>query len=89
MTETTAPLVLRYEGEARSIVHCRAGVLDELGTLLRGLPGRPQRRAILCSDERVVGLHGERATRALSAAGIVVERVTIPAGEEHKNLATV
>jgi len=89
MSETTAPLVLRYEGEARSIVHCRAGALDELGTLLRGLPGRPLRRAILCSDERVVGLHGEPARCALAAAGIVVERVTIPAGEEHKNLATV
>lgn len=89
MSESTAPLVLRFEGEARSIVHCRAGALDELGTLLQGLPGRPLRRAILCSDERVVALHGERATRALSGAGIMVERVIIPAGEEQKNLATV
>lgn len=85
----TKPLELRYEGQTKSMVYCRAGVLDELGELLRGTSERLPRRAILCSDERVGDLYGERAAHALSDAGIAVGRVTIPAGEEHKNLATV
>lgn len=83
------PMVLRYEGSSHSVVHCRAGALDELGDLVRSLDGRPPRRVLLCSDETVIALHGDRAAEALTSAGILVERVTIPAGEEHKNLATV
>ncbi|HVA91635.1 MAG TPA: 3-dehydroquinate synthase [Chloroflexota bacterium] len=88
MNEATPRMVLRYDGQAHSIVHCGAGALDDLGNLLGGL-ARPPRRAILCSDSNVSVLHGERASRALVSAGIQVEQVMIAAGEEHKNLETV
>ena len=64
-----------------------SGGLDELGGAiqLRGLRGP----VALVSDENVGPLYGERVKRSLQAAGLECRLVTIRAGEQHKNMATV
>jgi len=61
--------------------------LDALGSMLRarGLEGP----LALVSDSQVAPLYAERVEAALKAAGYAVQRVVIPAGEEHKTLETV
>ena len=63
------------------------GALGLLGAVCRdeGLSGR----AFLISDDQIGPLYGARTVAALSAAGYACETFTIPAGEEHKNLATL
>lgn len=61
--------------------------LADLGAQLiqRGLAGP----AALVSDENVARLHGEAALAALQSAGFAAELIALPAGEQHKTLATV
>lgn len=64
------------------------GVLDRAGELIRPLK-KPGTRIMLISDSNVMPLYGERAEASLKAAGFPVSRYVFPAGEEHKQLATV
>jgi len=65
---------------------CAHGLAD-LGAQLiqRGLASP----AALVSDENVARLHGEAALAALQSAGFAAELIVLPAGEQHKTLATV
>ncbi len=81
--------VLRYHTETSTAIYCGPGLLDELGDLLRALPPHPPRHVLLCTDERVNTLHGDRAAHALAEAGLKVSQITMPAGEAHKHLQTV
>lgn len=64
-----------------------AGGLDQAGTLLRqaGLGGP---LALVC-DQNLAGLHAPRVEDSLESAGYSVDRVVIPAGEQHKNLSSL
>ncbi|MGH2387850.1 MAG: 3-dehydroquinate synthase, partial [Chloroflexota bacterium] len=81
--------VLRYRTEASTAIYCGSGLLDELGNLISALPPHPPRHVLLCTDEGVDALHGARAAQALTAAGLKVSKLTMPAGEAHKHLQTV
>jgi 3-dehydroquinate synthase len=81
--------VLRYAGEARSTVYCGSGLLASLGALIQTLLGGRPSRVLLCGDANVDALHGEQVAEVLAGSGIAVHRVTMPAGEAHKNLQTV
>lgn len=63
------------------------GVLDQLGAVCRfaGLSGR----AFVVTDEQVGPLFEARVMAALAAGGFGAQSTRIPAGEEHKTLATV
>lgn len=63
------------------------GGLDGLGDLLRarGLEGP----LALVSDSNVAPLYGGRVAAALEKRGYAVRPVVLPAGEEHKNLASL
>jgi len=65
---------------------CEHGLAD-LGARLkkRSLAGP----VALVSDENVARLHGEAALAALRSAGFAAELIALPAGEQHKSLATV
>ena len=65
-----------------------AGLLDELGRYVCEEVGRP--RCCVVSETTVGPLYAERAEAALAAAGLeVARRVTFPAGEANKTLATL
>jgi 3-dehydroquinate synthase len=68
-------------------VRVRTGSLTGLGAamLRRDLRGP----VALVSDSHVGPLHGDRAERSLAESGYAVQRVDLPAGEEHKVPATV
>lgn len=73
-------------GEQRYPIHVGAGLLAELGRLVRDrLP--QARRALLVTDANVAPLYGEAARDALEQAGIATSRVTVPAGEASKSLS--
>jgi 3-dehydroquinate synthase len=61
------------------------GLLDEAG--VRIAPLLKRRRTAIVADETVAGLHAARLGRALAAAGISVEVLTIPPGESAKSFA--
>jgi len=63
------------------------GGLDALGAMLisRGLRGP----LALVADSNVARLYAERAEAGLAGAGFAVKRVMIPAGEQHKTVATL
>ena len=79
---------LRYSDGQRSAVYAGEGLLASLGILAAALQPAPA-RALLCSDEHVLAAQGEAAIAALRSAGLRVETVTIPAGEEQKHLGRV
>lgn len=68
-------------------VRIAAGLLESLGTLVRGVAGAPSCGII--SDTNVAPLYLAPAAAALQAAGYRVITHTIPAGEQNKTLATV
>jgi 3-dehydroquinate synthase len=63
------------------------GLLDELGTLVRGLAPAPT--AGIVTDTNVAPHYLARAAGSLEKAGYRVLTHTIPAGEHHKTFATV
>ncbi len=71
----------RYE------IHCRWGVLDDLGALMRdaGLRGM----AFVISDQSVAERYGKRALASLEAAGFETALHSFPPGEASKNLDMV
>lgn len=64
------------------------GAIDRVGELAAGLK-KPGARAMLISDSNVMPLYGERVRGSLEAAGFSVKEFVFPAGEEHKQIATV
>ncbi len=69
-------------------VHVAAGALDRLGELARAAGLKPA-RAALVTDSNVAPLYGDRAARALRAAGFDPAIVVVAAGEASKSLATL
>jgi 3-dehydroquinate synthase len=67
-------------------VRIQPGLLDQLGRELARLTAA--RSAVIISDSNVGALYGQRAARALAAAGIRAEMLTFPAGEENKHVQT-
>ncbi len=62
------------------------GRVEQIGELLltRGL-----QNLILVTDENMVKLHAEKVMTALQGSGYQLKLITIPAGEQHKNLESV
>jgi 3-dehydroquinate synthase len=77
----TFALTLRRPAEPCAIVVGR-GAVETLPTLLTRHAPAP--RYVVVSDDTVAGLHGQRVTGILDAAGHPVDLVTFPAGEAHK-----
>ncbi len=63
------------------------GLLARAGEAVAPLLSRP--RAVVLTDETVAALHGPALEASLRAAGLSVDRVTVPAGEATKSLAQV
>jgi 3-dehydroquinate synthase len=65
----------------------RPGSLDDLGEKLRelGLNGP----LAVVSDENVAALYAGRVSRSLAASGYSSQLVVLPAGEQHKTVATL
>jgi 3-dehydroquinate synthase len=61
--------------------------LDGLGTAARRALGSVS-RVMLVTDTNVVDLHADDAASTLERAGFEVARCVLPAGEEHKTVAT-
>ena len=73
---------------ARYEVTVRAGLLGDAGQVLAGLTGA--RRVAVVTDSHVGPLHLNTLEEGLRRAGFeVMAAVTIPAGEEHKNLSEI
>lgn len=64
------------------------GALDRVGEIAAEIK-KPGTRAILISETNVMPLYGQRVRASLEAAGFLVSTFTFPAGEEHKQIATV
>jgi 3-dehydroquinate synthase len=62
------------------------GGLSSLGASL--LPFGPAGRAVLVTDENVWPLYGEAVRESLATAGHEIAEVVLPAGEQHKTLAS-
>ena len=58
-------------------------LIDKAGGLIR--PFAPRGRTAVITDETVAALHGERLAAALSAAGLTVSLIAVPAGEASKS----
>jgi 3-dehydroquinate synthase len=69
-------------GDRRYDIEIGADLIDRAGALCA--PLAPSRRTIVVSDETVAPLYLERLLRALAAAGLRAEAVTVPAGEGSK-----
>ena len=77
---------VRVDLGARSYeVHIGAGLIDRAGTLLA--PVLPQPRAVIVTDSHVAPLYADRLARALDAAAVRTDRITLPAGEATKSWA--
>jgi 3-dehydroquinate synthase len=59
------------------------GLLDEVGSHLRG-QNPAARRVALVSDDNVMPLYGDRLTGSLEREGLEVRRFSVPAGEASK-----
>ena len=77
-------------GEEDYAIRIGEGVLDDLGRDVRALPCAARAtRALLLTDSNVGPLYAQRAKASLAAAGIEATDVTIPAGEENKNIQVI
>ena len=63
------------------------GLLHEVGA--RSAPLIAGRSAVIVSDSNVFPLYGETVTKSLTQSGFTVTSFVFPAGEEHKNYATL
>ena len=79
---------LDYAGSARSVVYAGAGLLRHAGRLITALTP-PPRRTILCSDDHVLAAQGADLIALLESAGLRVETISIPAGEDQKHMGRV
>ena len=64
-----------------------AGLIDRCGDLMAQVVAPC--KCLVVSDDTVDGLYGDRAQRSLTDAGFDARRFAFPAGEAHKNLATL
>lgn len=95
--EVVERIVLRYGVEPKTwhvktptgsyAVHLAPAGLDALGALIHEAGIRTG--AVVVSDEHVGPLYAERAVESLRRWGLAAQAITLPAGEEHKTLATV
>lgn len=69
-------------------IHIGSGMLAHLGGALRQA-GIQEGRIAVVADTNVAPLYGEKAEDSLAGAGFDPFLCSIPAGEEHKTLATV
>ncbi len=74
-------------GERSYPIWIGADILDRLGEALRRVSF--PKRVALVSNPTVFALYGERVIEALRREGMNPSVITIPDGEEHKNLATL
>jgi 3-dehydroquinate synthase len=74
---------VRLEGGKYAIT-VASGLLSKIGPSLSEL--NPARRAAIVTDSHVGPLHAQTVAKSLAEAGIEPVIVTIPAGEDHKNL---
>jgi 3-dehydroquinate synthase len=72
-------------GERAYEVAIGPGLLDRAGELL--LPHLPRRRTAIVTDANVACHHGERLAAALESAGVAVDVIALPPGEETKSFA--
>ncbi len=80
-----AEKILRVELGARSYnIHIGAGLLERTGGILRPVLGGG--RIAVVTDERVAGLHLDRLSASLAAAGFDASPVLLPSGETAKSL---
>ncbi len=76
-------LVLKFPPQrVTCAIRIRRGGLAALGAWMRTVAGA--RRVALVTDNRVDGLHGDRARQSLARAGIALETVIVPRGERAK-----
>lgn len=68
-------------------VHAGPGLLDRVGEFVAALGVGD--RTVIVGDTHTLPLYGERVAVSLRARDIAVSSVAIPAGEEHKTIATV
>lgn len=64
------------------------GAIDRIGAIIRPLK-KPGTRVMLISDSNVMPIYGPRVRASLEGAGFQVSGFVFPAGEEHKQIATV
>ena len=69
-------------------VTIQRGVLDQAGALLAQVK-KPGCQVMIVSDSNVFPLYGQRVAASLEGAGFRVSQFVFPAGEEHKQIATV
>src|SRR5438105_1593266 len=63
------------------------GLIEQLGVLAAEMG--MGRRVVVATDSNVAPLYGRAATQSLEAAGFDAALATMPAGEGHKNMASV
>ena len=69
-------------------VTIQRGVLDQAGALTAQVK-KPGCQVMIVSDSNVFPLYGQRVIASLEGAGFRVSQFVFPAGEEHKQIATV
>jgi 3-dehydroquinate synthase len=79
---TTVPVTV--EGR-RYDIHIQPGLLKEIGAAVAKLTRAS--KAVIVTDSHVGPIYGNPAVQSLKSAGIEAVVATIPAGEDHKNLA--
>lgn len=82
------PFLSLAGGSGRSDLFVRSGLLEAVGELVRRRWPNV-RRAFVITDDHVERLWGEPVRRALERAAFQVTTLTIPAGEQSKNLGVV
>lgn len=83
-------VVVNIPGEDAYNVRVGAGVLDALGSSMRGVPVLADARQVLVITDANVGpLYLARAKASLAQAGYRVSDICVPAGEEAKSLTVL
>ncbi len=72
-------------GDRSYNIHVGAGLIQQLGTLMKPVLARDF--AVIVTDENVAPLHLEAAQTALAEAGVRTEAIILPAGERTKCFA--
>ena len=80
-------LTLKKSRDDSYQIHIGEGILDWTGMAL-GKSGTV-RRCVVVTDSAIDALHGERVQKALEKAGLQIERIVLPPGEETKTIASV
>src|SRR6476646_10263543 len=65
------------------------GLLGQVGMLAALLTPALGRKVVVSSDDNVLPLYGETVVSSLRTAGVEPSTVVMPAGEQHKSMASV